>query len=190
MAKYSHVAAEEDPSQSICFSCNLPGHNSARSKACSNYKPTKAEELQVLLGDNATCCTRKIKLKTIIREEYKQVMSSKIQTVSEQVRNIMIRAQLFVNYYLISHSNNRAVDKKVFTQNFWYAITQLVLQKAPNQKFLPSDCLESWNSFSSRFNVTYKMVPVINGYSHCVSAACIAMATTYSSNIVECFEAR
>ncbi|CEP17758.1 hypothetical protein [Parasitella parasitica] len=163
--------------------------NSARSKACLNYKPSKAEELQALLGDNATSCTRKIKLETIIREQYKQAMLSKIQTVSEQVRNIMIRAQLFVNYYIISHSNS-AVDKKVFTQNFWYAITQLVLQRAPNQKSLPSDCLESWTSFSSRFNVTYTMVPKVEGYSHCVSAACVTTATTYNNNIVECFEAR
>lgn len=93
---------------------------------------THVKQLQVLLGDNATSCTRKIKLETIIREEYKQVISSKIQTVSEQVRNIMIRAQLFVNYYTISHSNG-IVDKKVFSRNFWYAITQSPVVKEIKQ---------------------------------------------------------
>lgn len=186
IAKYSRVV---DLSQSVCSSCHQSGHNSARSKDCPNYRQTKAEELKELLGNNPIAVTRKIKLDTIIRAEYKHVILTKIQTVSEQVRNIMIRAQLFVNYYIISHSN-RIVDKKVFSQNFWYAITQLVLRKTPNQKFLPSDCLNSWNSFSSRFNVTYEMVPKIEGYSHCVSAACITMATTYNNNIVECFEAR
>lgn len=188
-AKYTHVADEEGPNQSVCSSCKLPGHNSARSKACTNYKPTKAEELRVLLGDNASSCTRKIKLETIIRDEYKQAITQKIQTVCEQVRSIMLRAQLFVNYYIISHSRS-VVDKKVFSQNFWYAITQLILKKTPNQKFLPSDCLECWNSFSSRHNITYKMEPEVKGYSHCVSAACITTATTYNNNIVECFETR
>ncbi|CEP08964.1 hypothetical protein [Parasitella parasitica] len=34
------------------------------------------------------------------------------------------------------------------------------------------------------------MVPKVEGYSHCVSAACVTTATTYNNNIVECFEAR
>lgn len=188
-AKYSHVAAGEGSSQITCSSCHSLGHKTTRSKECPNYKPTKAEELQALLGDNATTFTRKVRLDEIIREDYKDLMSTKIQTVSDQLRNIMIRAQLFVNYYIVTHSDN-VVDKKVFSQIFWYAITQLVLQISPNRKHMPSDCLESWRSFSSRFQVTYEMIPKVPGYSQCLSAACVTMATAYSNSIVEVFESR
>lgn len=174
---------------SVCSSCHQEGHNSARSRQCTNYKPTKAEEIQALLGSNTISVTRKIKLETIVRPEYKAVFLDKVQKVSEHVRNIMIRSQLFVNYYIIINAD-QAIDDKVFSQNFWYAITQLVLKKKPNSKHLPGNLMEHWNSFTSRFNVVYDMVPLVNGYSHCVTAACIEMATTYTNNIVESFETR
>jgi phosphopantetheine adenylyltransferase len=34
------------------------------------------------------------------------------------------------------------------------------------------------------------MTPVVNGYSNCVTAACVEMATIYTNMIVECFENR
>lgn len=175
--------------QIICSNCGQPGHKTARSKECPNYKPTKAEELEALLGGNATTLTRKVRFEEIIREEYRDQIQTKVKRVSDQLRNIMIRAQLFVNYYIITHSNT-VVDKKLFSQNFWYAVTQLVLDGKPNAKHLPSDLLDSWRSFSSRFQVIYKMEPKIEGYSQCISAECVRMATIYCNNIVEVFESR
>lgn len=189
IAKYTHEGAAEDLDQLICSSCGRRGHRTARSKECPNYKPTKVEELQALLGDNVTTFTRKVRFEKIIREEYRNQILTKVKRVSDQLRNIMIRAQLFVNYYIITHSNT-VVDKKVFSQNFWYAVTQLVLKIEPNAKHLPSDLLDSWRSFSSRFQVTYEMQPKVEGYSQCISAACVTMATAYCNNIVEVFESR
>jgi hypothetical protein len=120
-AKYRSVDEGQESNEPVCSSCHQEGHKSSRSKACPNHKLTKTEEIQGFLGNHTTSVTRKINLDTILRPEYKTVILNKVQTVSEHVRNVMIRAQLFVNYYIITHSN-QTVDKKLFTQNFWYAI--------------------------------------------------------------------
>jgi hypothetical protein len=101
----------------------------------------------------------------------------------------MVRSQLFINYYIITYAD-KTIDKKLLTQNFWYSITQLVLKKNPKTKHLSSDCLESWDSFAARHNVTYEMLPKVNGYSNYITTACLEMATTYTNNVVECFESR
>lgn len=134
---------EQEESSPVCSSCHQEGHMSSRSKGCPNHKLTKQEQVLSLLGDNTTSVTRKIKLDTIPRPEYETLITNKVLVVSEYVRNIMIRAQLFVNYYVITHVD-QAIDKNVFTQNFWYCTTQLVLGKSPkNTKALPSDFLDS-----------------------------------------------
>lgn len=62
--------------------------------------------------------------------EYKALLTTKLLIVSEHVRSIMMRAQLFTNYYVITHAD-QTIDKRVFTQDLWYCITQLVLSKSP-----------------------------------------------------------
>ncbi|ORE13202.1 hypothetical protein BCV71DRAFT_279022, partial [Rhizopus microsporus] len=99
---------------------------------------------------------KKIKLDTILMPEYKALLTTKLLIVSEHVRSIMMRAQLFTNYYVITHAD-QTIDKRVFTQDLWYCITQLVLS---------------------------------NGYSQCVTSACVDMASTYTNSAVECFEGR
>lgn len=100
----------------------------------------------------------------------------------------MIRAQLFVNYYVLTHAD-QTIDKRAFMQNFWYCMTQLVSSKSPkNTKALPSDILDCWNSFSSRYRVIYSMEEVVSGYSQCVTAACVEMSSMYTNSAVECFE--
>ncbi|KAI7899241.1 uncharacterized protein BX663DRAFT_441647 [Cokeromyces recurvatus] len=145
--------------------------------------------MKLLLGDY-TIITRKIKLPTILREGYRSAITEKITAVSNEIRNIIIRAQLFVNYYIVIHAS-LVVDMKVFSQSFWYCIAQLVLKKNPeNIKALPKDCIACWESFSTRYNsITYDMVPV-NSYSHCLTAACVELVTTYTNAIVEVFESR
>ncbi|CEG76709.1 hypothetical protein RMATCC62417_11569 [Rhizopus microsporus] len=88
--------------------------------------------------------------------------------------------------------NTLVVDKKAFTQNFWYSISQLVLGKIPtNKKSLPDDIFSSWGSFSSRYKeIVYKMDNPVAGYSQCLTAACVEVATCYNNMIVECFQSR
>jgi hypothetical protein len=86
---------------------------------------------------------------------------------------------------------DEGVDNKVFTQNFWYSVCKLVLgQTVSNIKALPGDCLTTWDNFSSRFQVTFSPASMPSGYSHCLTAACQEVATSYSNMTVELFESR
>jgi hypothetical protein len=80
--------------------------------------------------------------------------------------------------------------KKVFTKNFWYSISQLVLGKAlANKKPLPNDIFSNWKSFSSRYKETvYKMDDLVTRYCQCLATACVEAATCYNNMIVECFQ--
>ncbi|ORE11917.1 hypothetical protein BCV72DRAFT_318120 [Rhizopus microsporus var. microsporus] len=183
-AKYDHN--DEQEKDIVCTSCHQKGHKNAKSSLCPNRKLIKQEELQQLMGNRKTT-TVKTKLETILRPAHRNI-KDKIIKVSKDIRNILVRAQLFVNYYIMTH-NGLVVDKKVFTQNFWYSISQLVLGKTPtNKKLLPGDIFSSWGSFSSRYKeIVYRMDNPVAGYSQCLTAACVEVATCYNNMIVECF---
>ncbi|RCH90129.1 hypothetical protein CU097_003497 [Rhizopus azygosporus] len=91
----------------------------------------------------------------------------------------------------MSH-NGLVVDKKVFTQDFWYSISQLILGKTPtNKKPFPADIFSSWNSFSSRYKgIVYKMDNPVAEYSQCLAAACVEVAARYNNMVAECFQSR
>ncbi|KAL0073891.1 hypothetical protein J3Q64DRAFT_1696262 [Phycomyces blakesleeanus] len=79
------------------------------SKSCPNHKLTKAKEMKGLLG-NTTTMTRKIKPAIILRKGTKEISVDKVLKVCKHFRNIVIRAQLFVNYYIIVNSD-RPIDE-------------------------------------------------------------------------------
>ncbi|RCH93528.1 hypothetical protein CU097_009585 [Rhizopus azygosporus] len=146
------------------------GHKSARSKEFSNYKATLDEALKNELGDNYERFTRKVYLETVIRPEYKESFTEKIVKLSAFIRNVLFRAQLFVNAYIVN--NKGSVDLAVITQqNFWYAISQLIMAVHPSIVFSIKD-------------------NPIKGYSDALSAACVVLATAYLSYIVENFQRR
>jgi flagellar motor protein MotB len=109
-AKYDR--SDEQEQNIVCTSYHQKGHNNARSPLCSNRKLTKQEELQQLMGNRKTT-TVKTKLETIPRPAHRSI-KDKIIKVSKDIRSILVRIQLFVNYYIMSH-NGLVVDKKLFT---------------------------------------------------------------------------
>ncbi|KAI8372991.1 uncharacterized protein BYT42DRAFT_519170, partial [Radiomyces spectabilis] len=113
--------SNDDCAPPICSSCQERGHKSARSNDCPNHKPTKHQEFQRLMGNHSTTC-RKIKLSTILRPQYQTLMLQKITRTCEDLRNIVIRAQLFMNYYILT---TETVHKKAFTQDCFYCVAQL-----------------------------------------------------------------
>lgn len=74
----------------FCSNCHQGGHNSTILRRCTDYRPTKAEDIQALLGNNGISVIRKITLETIVRPEYRTVFMDKVQKVSEHVLNLMI----------------------------------------------------------------------------------------------------
>ncbi|ORE14247.1 hypothetical protein BCV71DRAFT_276345, partial [Rhizopus microsporus] len=133
----------------ICKSCSQTGHKSARSKECSNYKATLDEALKNELGDNYERFTRKVYLKAVIRPEYKESFTEKIIKLSVFIRNILFRAQLFVNAYIVN--NKDSIDSVVISQqNFWYAISQLIMgQKITNKVSISNSVALGFEDFKA-----------------------------------------
>ncbi|ORE06611.1 hypothetical protein BCV72DRAFT_328462 [Rhizopus microsporus var. microsporus] len=176
----------------ICKSCGQMGHKSARSKECSNYKATLDEALKNELGDNYERFTRKVYLETVIRPEYKKSFTEKIVKLSAFIRNVLFRAQLFVNAYIVN--NKDSTDLAVITQqNFWYAISQLIMgQKITNRTYISNNVslgFEDFKAVHPPIVFSLKGNP-IKGYSDALSAACIVLATAYLNHIVENFQRR
>ncbi|KAI7870216.1 hypothetical protein BDF14DRAFT_156129 [Spinellus fusiger] len=95
-------------------------------------KLTKAQQVSDLLGKRISV-TRKIKLETILRPEYRTQLTNRIINMSSKLRDVMVRSQFFVNYYILCQ-NDQPVNNKIYTQNFWYSVPQLVLNKTNQQK--------------------------------------------------------
>ncbi|KAI7862865.1 hypothetical protein BDF14DRAFT_1735232, partial [Spinellus fusiger] len=145
-----------------CSSCGTEGHNTSRPPLCPHRKSTKIQQADDLLGKHISV-TRKIKLETILRPEYRGQLTNRIINMSSKLRDVMVRSQIFVSYYILCQ-NDQPVSNKIYTQNSWYSMAQLLFIKYDGH-----------------------MDP---GYSQCLSAACVEMATAYTNMVVECFESR
>ena len=84
---------------------------------------TETDIIKNTLG-NSSIVTRKIKLSSILRPKYADIMQQKILQSSIQIRDILVRAQLFFNFYVIKKANevldsnnNNLIDAKFFEQN-------------------------------------------------------------------------
>lgn len=84
-----------------CASCKRRGHKTSRSPKCPNHKATKLEVMVDNLGGGFQTFTRKIPLDSCVQQQYKSVLKNRILSASEDVRQLLFRAQLFVNYYII-----------------------------------------------------------------------------------------
>ena len=126
----------------ICKSCGQTGHRSARSKECS-YKATLDEAMKNELGGNYERFARKVYLDAVIRSEYKESFTEKIIKLSAFIRNVLFRAQLFVNAYIVN--NKDSTDSVVITQqNFWYAISQLIMGQKDHKQGQHFQQCRSW----------------------------------------------
>ncbi|CEI86448.1 hypothetical protein RMCBS344292_00888 [Rhizopus microsporus] len=168
------------------------GHKSARSKECSNYKATLDEALKNELGNNYERFTRKVYLETVMRPEYKESFTEKTIKLSAFIRNMLFRAQLFVNAHIVN--NKDSTDLTVITQqNFWYAISQLIMgQKIINRTYISNSVALGFEDFKAvhpPIVFSLKDNP-IKGYSDALSAACVVLATAYLNHIVENFQRR
>ncbi|EIE85547.1 hypothetical protein RO3G_10257 [Rhizopus delemar RA 99-880] len=111
-----------------CSSCKQEGHKSSRSPACPNHIQTKKETFMRHLGPNYKAYTQKLPFDQCVQSTYQSTLKSKIVSACEDVRNIVIRSQLFVNFYIPSLARSDGpIPHKIYEQNFWYSISQLKL---------------------------------------------------------------
>lgn len=131
------------------------------------------------LGEGFQMFTRKIPLDNCVKEQYKSVLKNRILSASEDVRQLLFRAQLFVNHYILLHCNDN-IPKCIFQQNFWYSMCQLINNKRiTNSKDIPSGLLDDWNNFRRQHPAVLYPIQLASGNSQCVTEACIQVATTY-----------
>ena len=115
---------EVDPNV-ICSNCKSTGHKSSRSSECPNHISSKLEVMNRNLGTNFQTFTRKVPFDDCVKDDYKGVLKNKIMSTCEAIRQIVFRAQLFVNYYVVLHSDE-IITASLYQQSFWYSVCQLV----------------------------------------------------------------
>ncbi|KAG1019468.1 hypothetical protein G6F26_010093 [Rhizopus arrhizus] len=147
-----------------CSSCKQEGHKSSRSPACPNHMQTKKETFLKHLGPNYKTYTRKLPFDQCVQSTYQTTLKSKIVSACEDVRNIVDRSQLFVNFYIPSLARlDSPIPHKIYEQNFC------------SNKSYP--------------NIIYDKKPA-SDVSHCISEASKQLQATYTNNVVELFESR
>lgn len=131
-----------------CKSCGNFGHATAASKACKNHIKNQDGILQEKLGNNFQRYTRKIKFETVLRDEYKTKFTEKIVTLSAFLKEVIIKAQFFVNYCLIDNKELYN-HKDIFQKNFWYSICQLIMKiPVTNKTYISQSFVLAFASFS------------------------------------------
>lgn len=144
------------------------------------------------LGPNYKAYTRKLPFDQCVQRDYQAILKPKIVSACEYVRNIVIRSQLFVNFYIMSLvSLNKPIPHILYEQNFWYSIIQLVRnQRVTNSNSLQHGLLDHWNTFKRSYPAITYDVKLPNGLSQCISETCQQLQTIYNNHIVELFESR
>ncbi|GAA5794871.1 hypothetical protein HPULCUR_000219 [Helicostylum pulchrum] len=164
---------------SVCTSCKKTGHKSSRSSACKNHNINKKEILSMNLGKKYQPFTFKIPLDKCVKQEFLPRLKAFAISSSRDVREIVFRAQLFVNYYIVRRSNqqeNNDLPRCIFRQQFC--------------NNLPSDMLSVWDLFKAQHRTIMYNAVLRPGSSQCLTKACTELATSYHNRIVENFETR
>jgi hypothetical protein len=144
------------------------------------------------LGPNYKAYTRKLPFDQCVQSTYQTTLKSKIVSACEDVRNIVVRSQLFVNFYILSLTRlDSPIPHKIYEQNFWYSISQLIRnQRVTNGISLQHGLLDYWNSFKKSYPTIIYDKKLASGVSNCISEASKQLQTTYTNSVVELFESR
>lgn len=170
-----------------CRKCNGTDHSTARSPLCPYNILPKAKVLEQSLGTNYEAFTRKLPFDRCIKKEYCHIKSSITETCAA-VREIIFRAKVFINYYVLLNPTGQ-VASSIFKKNFWYSICQMINgQRITNQRDIPADLITTWDSFRTRHRNASVNITLLPGASQCISEACTEIETLYRNIIVETFE--
>lgn len=113
-------------SRTVCASCGQSGHANARAAACPDHRPNIKKKIRVVLGSQTEEFTRVVGYDSVVRNQYHDVLHDKIVELCAVIREIVIRAQVFVNGYIIDHAEH-VISSYLYFQQFWYSVCQLVI---------------------------------------------------------------
>ena len=75
----------------------------------------------------------KIPLKTVILPRYSDTFTNKVKIISAFNREVIYKAQLFINYYIINNCLT-TIPNEIFSQNFWYSVCMLIFGNLSSQE--------------------------------------------------------
>lgn len=181
-----------DNSSAECKSCHQVGHSTANSPLCPNHIKPKKEYVQDILGPHTTMFTRKIPFDKCVRDDIdKNSFQKKIRDTCEDVRSLVFRMKLFVNYYIIKTSQ---VPAELFNRQFWYTTHQLIMGKTPTKTknsaspIFPESFIPTWEEFCQKYPNAKFNGKLTAGASQCITEVCVELATSYTNCVVETFE--
>lgn len=192
IAKKSKISSSTSTDEDICTRCHKSGHKTARSPKCQYHNASKQEVFKENLGQGFRAFTRKIPLDKCINEQYRNSFKSATISASRDIREIIYRAKLFVNYYVSFRSEQgNDIPHCIFKQQFWYSVCQLInAKRITTSTNMPADILSVWGPFKTDHGDIVFKKKLQAGASQCLAEACTELATSYQNCIVETFEDR
>lgn len=185
-----------DATTKTCKSCKEFGHASARSKQCRNYNFTINELIEQKMGPQYQRYTVSLPLKSFIRtlnDDTFNATLSRIQSLSLFVREVVFKAQLFINYYILQHPQTLSND--FFQQNFWYSLCRVINGNMEITEFAQKysrtipQLNETWNELQNSDNIDLRVnIQGLKNYGQALSDACETVATCYNNYYIENFE--
>ncbi|KAI8388296.1 uncharacterized protein BYT42DRAFT_229616 [Radiomyces spectabilis] len=127
-------------------------HGSNSSNLCPDHKPSKKQIIEAQYGGKAETFIRKTKLTMILKSEHRQVLNV-IHQVVDFNRTVVIKASLFVIYYLQRKlASHQVLSPVIFQQVFFYSVFQLLLTGDISSKneHLPKEELKEHTKNTSR----------------------------------------
>ncbi|ORE12602.1 hypothetical protein BCV71DRAFT_280612, partial [Rhizopus microsporus] len=132
-----------------CKRCHEKGHKSARSPSCKYHISSKQEVFNKNLGQKYRPFTRKLPMDKCVADQYVNTLKPIIISACRDVRNIVFRAQIFVNYYITLRSQQELdndIPHCIFRQQFWYSVCQLVnAKRVTTSTNIPLNMMAVWN---------------------------------------------
>ena len=148
-----------------CINCKSTGHKTSCSADYPRHILSKLEVMNQSLGTGSQSFVRKLPFHTCVKEQYRSVLKNRILSASEDARQLLFRAQMFVNYFIILHSNEN-VPGCIYRQPFWYSICQLVNnRRVTNSNMIPPGMLDVWNNFRRQHPTILYKVGLASGNS-------------------------
>jgi hypothetical protein len=199
--KRRRIELASSSSGPVCKSCGQPGHTTSASSLCPNHEHTIKERLKMAFPTSYQLYTVSLTLKSFIRRdegnpnkllEYQE----RIIAQSSFLREVVYRAQLLVNYYILNNANNNVeyLSNDIFEKNFWYRVCRLIygnIRIEELQNFYPRlpGIQEAYNRLQMLDNVDLSVEKQgLVGYGQIVSSACDTVATAYNNFYVENYE--
>ncbi|KAI9266251.1 hypothetical protein EDC94DRAFT_516037, partial [Helicostylum pulchrum] len=121
---------------------------------------------------------------------YKTKFKDCVIKLNEYLREVVIKAQLFVSYCLVDQKEYY-YHKCIYKQSFWYSVCQLIMKiPVTNKANISSSFVMDFSEFNEMYPTIFCPLKErkITGYSDSLTYACVILATTYINLMVETFE--